>query len=399
MIKWVVGLLVSSSLVGLLAQCNLSGAVGQNSQPPLPFPPTGPVLRLAFLSPTTGELATFGRALRSGSILAFDEWNNQGGVLARRIEWTIYEADCDFEAAQQAVQQALDDGLDFLIGPLCSEAAIAAAAAVETKGALLIAPTATHPLVTVDGQGRTRPTVFRVSTVFQAQGEAAARFAIESLSIRRAALLIDPHDDYSATLGESFAAELAAQGGQIVYQGNFTPADTDFTPALQAAGAAGAELLYLPTPISVVNRIAGQMSQLRQSGSLRLTLLGSDSWHSADLDRTAAAGSYFTTHFFLDDQQPPTQQWAETYKASYAVAPDTLAFLGYEAATVLLEAVQQAGTLDVESVAKTLAQGHFEGVTGPLTFDPQHNSFRPVPVVQVKDGQLIFAGYVNASNK
>ncbi|GAB4426150.1 MAG: ABC transporter substrate-binding protein [Anaerolineae bacterium] len=399
MIKWVVGLLVGLSLAGLLARCNLSGAAGQNSQPPLPLPPTGPVLRLALLLPTTGELATFGQALRSGSILAFDEWNNQGGVLGRRIEWTIYEADCDFETARQAVQQTLADGLDFLIGPLCSKAAIAAAEAVEARGALLIAPTATHPLVTVDGQGRTRPNVFRVSTVFQAQGEAAAPFAIESLSVRRAALLIDPHDDYSATLGESFAAELAAQGGQIVYQGNFTPAEADFTPALQAAGAAGAELLYLPAPVSVVNRLAGQMSQLRQSGSLRLTLLGSDSWHSADLDRTATAGSYFTTHFFLDDPRPLTQQWTETYKASYAVAPDTLALLGYEAATVLLEAVQQAGTLDVESVAKTLAQGRFEGVTGPLTFDPQHNPLRPVPVVQVKDGQLIFAGYVNVSNK
>lgn len=395
MIKWVVGLLVGASLVGLLAQCNLSGAAGQNSQPPLPLPPSGPVLRLALLSPTSGELATFGRALRSGSILAFDQWNAQGGVLGRRIEWTIYEADCDFETARQVVEQILHDGLDFIIGPLCSEASIAAAEAVEAKGALLIAPTATHPLVTVDGQGRTRAFVFRATSVFQAQGQAAARFAVATLGAGRAALLIDPHDDYSTALGEAFAAELAAQGGQIVYHGSFNSADADFTPALQAASSAGAELLYLPAPATVVNRVAGQVSQLSQSSSLRLTLLGGDSWDSVTLDLTATGGSYFTTHFFLNDQRPQTQQWAETYKAANAVAPDTLAALGYDAATILLEAIRQAGTLDVEPVAEMLAQSRFETVSGPLTFDPQHNPLRPVPAVQVKEGQIVFVGYVN----
>lgn len=399
MIKWVAGLLIGLSLVGLLAQCNLPGTAGQNSQPPLPVPPNGPVLRLALLSPTSGELATFGRALRSGSILAFDQWNAQGGVLGRRIEWAIYEADCDFEQARQAVQQILNADLDFIIGPLCSEAAIAAAEAVEVKGALLIAPAATHPLVTVEGQDQTRPTVFRISPVFQAQGQAAARFAIETLKVRRAAFLVDPGDDYSTALVESFAAEFAALGGQVVYQARYTPAEVDFTPALQAASAAEADLLYLPAPVSVVNRIAGQVSQLSQSGPPRLMLLGSDSWHSANLDLAVAADSYFTTHFFLDDQRPQTQQWAETYKASYAVAPDTLAALGYDAANTLLEAIRQAGTLDIQPVAEALAQGRFESVAGPLTFDLQHNPLRLVPVVQVKEGRIVFAGYVNNSTR
>ncbi|NJN98481.1 MAG: ABC transporter substrate-binding protein [Anaerolineales bacterium] len=185
----------------------------------------------------------------------------------------------------------------------------------------------------------------------------------------------------------------------MFYQDKFTPAGADFTPVLQAASAAGADLLYLPAPATVVNRVAGQVRQMSQSGSPPLALLGSDSWHSADLDLTAAAGSYFTTHFFLDDQRPQTQQWAETYKAANAVAPDTLAALGYDAATILLEAIRQADTLDVEPVAEALAQGRFEAVTGPLTFDPQHNPRRPVPVVQVKEGRIIFAEYVNNSTR
>jgi branched-chain amino acid transport system substrate-binding protein len=140
--------------------------------------------------------------------------------------------------------------------------------------------------------------------------------------------------------------------------------------------------------------MAGQLSQLRQANPNMPTLLGSDSWHSPELDLAAAAGSYFTTHFFLEDHQAQTQPWAEAYKAAYAVAPDTLAALGYDAATILLQAIQQAGTLEVKAVAKTLEEGRFETITGPITFDDQHNPIKPAPVLQVKDGQVSLVEYV-----
>ncbi|MBI1878232.1 MAG: ABC transporter substrate-binding protein [Chloroflexi bacterium] len=393
MTRWGFGLFLALSLLALIPRCNLAGTAGGNDQPPLPLPPTGPTLRIALISPTTGELATFGRELRNGSILAFDEWNSHGGVLGRQIEWLVYDTDCVFGAAQGATQQAVADGFQFMIGPLCSEAAIAAAAVAEANEALLLAPTATHPLVTVNGQGQTRPTVFRVSYAYPLQGQAAARFAVKTLKVRRAALFVDPGDDYSITLGDAFAKQFAVQGGEIVYRATYTPTDADFTPSLQAAGEAGAEVIYLPGAVAVVNQVAGQLKQFQPSN--RLTLLGSDSWAASELDLTAAAGSYFTTHFFLEDDRPTTRQWAEAYKASYAVAPDTLAALGYDAAAILMTAIQQADTFEVKTVAETLAQNRFEAITGPMTFDRQHNPIKPVPVVQIKDGRLIFIEYVS----
>jgi branched-chain amino acid transport system substrate-binding protein len=395
MIRWGAELLLVLSLLVLAPQCNLSGVVEGSNTPPLPTPPSGPTLRIALLSPTTAELATFGRILRNGSVLAFDEWNSRGGVLGRRIEWAVYDADCDFEAAGRAAQQAIADGFQFIIGPLCSEAAIAAAQVTPADTALMIAPTATHPLVTVDGQGQTRPTVFRASYAYPLQAQAAARFASEALQARRAAVLVDPSDDYSATLVDAFAKQFAAQGGEIVYRASYTPTNPDFNQTLLAINDARAEVIYLPAAAPVVNRVAEQLNQLRRSNPKELTLLGSDSWNSAELDLTATSGSYFTLHFFLEDKRPLTRQWADAYKATYAVEPDTLAALGYDAATILAEAIQQAGTFEVKTVAKALEQGHFEGVTGPITFDSQHNPIKPVPVVQLKDERIIFAEYIN----
>jgi branched-chain amino acid transport system substrate-binding protein len=401
MTKWGWGIILALSLLGLVPQCNLSGASVRPDAPPLPQPHRGPILRIALLSPTTGELATFGRAARNGTILAFDEWKSHGGVLGRPIEWTVYEAACDFASAQQATQQALSDGFQFIIGPLCSEAAIAAAASIDAHGeaALLIAPTATHPLVTVDGQGQTRSNVFRLSYAYAFQGQAAAHFAFETLKARRAALLLNPGDDYSATLAAAFETEFAGLGGQVVYQAAYTAPADDFTPSLQAADAAGATVIYLPGAAAVANRVAGQLEPLNSASPSSLTLLGSDSWAGAELDLAATTGSYFPVHFFPDDQRPVTQQWVEAYKASYAVAPDTLAALNYDAATLLLTAIRQANTIEVKKVAQTLQQSHFTGVTGPISFDRQHNPLKPVPMVQVKDGQLTFAGYVDISDR
>ncbi|HXV97459.1 MAG TPA: ABC transporter substrate-binding protein, partial [Anaerolineae bacterium] len=195
-------------------------------------------------------------------------------------------------------------------------------------------------------------------------------------------------------LAGAFSTEFAAQGGQIVYRAPYAPTEPDFPQILQAIGEAEAEVIYLPAAAPVVNRVAGQLGRSNPNG---LILLGSDSWDSAELDLAAAAGSYFTLHFFLEDNRLLTQQWADAYKAAYAVEPDTLAALGYEAAIILLTAIQQAGGFEIETVAKTLEQGRFEGMTGSINFDPQHNPIKPVPVVQIKAGRIIFVRYIDSN--
>ena len=246
-------LLCFLSLLLLASQCNAPPT------PPLPATPPGPVIQVALLTPTEGELATFGRMMRNGITMAIEEWNSQGGVLGNRVEWITYETGCEFETAEQATRQVIEDGVDFIIGPLCSEAAIAAAEKAEVARILMISPTATHPLVTVDSQGHTRPTVFRASHAYPAQGQAAARFATDTLKASKAALFTNPSDNYARALADAFAQQFGQQGGEIVYRANYSPGDLDFTEHLMAIRNSGAEIVYLPVPVQIVNQVAGQL--------------------------------------------------------------------------------------------------------------------------------------------
>ena len=105
----------------------------------------------------TGELATFGEIVRNGITLAFDEWNDRGGVNGRPIQWVFEDTLCDPLEAGRAAERAVDqDEARFIVGGLCSEAAIPIARVADERDVLFVAATATHPLVTVDEAGATR---------------------------------------------------------------------------------------------------------------------------------------------------------------------------------------------------------------------------------------------------
>jgi branched-chain amino acid transport system substrate-binding protein len=390
-VDWPGKILLSLSLVLLAVQCQRAPL------PPLPAPSSRPALPVALLAPTSGELATFGRMLRNGSLMAFDEWNTRGGVLGHRLVAVDYDTDCAYKTAEQLTQQATREGHKFIIGPLCTQAAIAAAQVAQANQALMLAPAATHPLVTVSHSGQTRSTIFRASLAHPQQGQAAASFAVDQLSARQAAVLVGAGDDYSTALAEAFAQQFAVLGGAKVEQYAYHPGDPDFKPAFRAMAQAGAQVLYLPAPVSVVNRVTAQWRELGLSS--QITLLGSDSWESPELDLKTSEGSYFTVHFFLEDGRPDTRAWAEAYQAKFAVAPTTLAALGYEATTILAAAIQAAAAVEVMPVAQTLEQSLFEGIAGPLTFDSQHNPRKSVPVVRVQGGRLVLASYVYPPRK
>ena len=157
--------------------------------------------------------------------------------------------------------------------------------------------------------------------------------------------------------------------------------DALLVDTLTTINRAGADVIYLPVEAPIVNRIAHQLTELNLQ--TKQTLLGSDSWEATELDSTVTTGSYFTTHFVLDDNRPIVQSWRDIYKSTYAVEPDTLATLGYDATATLAAAIEQADALEPNAVAKILKQETFDGVTGQINFDNQHNPRKPVPIVSV----------------
>lgn len=385
-------------IAALLLGLNLVAAQCAGPTPPMPpLPPTPATspLQIAILSPTSGELATFGRSLRNGVQLALDQWNQHGGANSTRLEARLYPTDCSYASAQQALQQAQADGIQLAIGPLCTEAALGAAVKADTAQMLLISPTATHPLVTVSAEGQTRKTVFATAVMSAWQGAASAQFARQQLRANAAALLFNPQDHYFSALADAFSRAFTAHGATIAYRADVGPATLNFTDHITASRQAGAQFIYLPTTAATASTAAAQLQQLAQTGQVTgLLLLGSDTWDTPQLEASTAAASYIPTQFTLLQPDQSVQAWATLYKATYAMAPDTLAALGFDAANVLAQALNQAPDATPAQVAATLETITARGLTGPYRFDAGHTPLKPIPFLKVEQGQFTFAGLV-----
>ena len=372
-------LIVLLSLVS--AQCGVA-------MPPLPSeaPSTQPVVSVAVLTPMTGELATFGEMVRNGIGLAFDEWNERGGIGGRSIQWTLEDTRCDPAEARQAAERAVAEGARFIVGGVCSEAAIPIARVADEQGVLFIAAAATHPLVTVDETGATRPLAFRAAYAYPYQGRAAATFAIEDLHARRAAVLVDSGDRLQHTTVDQFRAAYVAGGGQVVATLAFTSTEADLDTLVSELVDTGATVLYAPVAYPVANRIGAQI----QSQGLDVTLIGSELWESADIDLAALDGAYFTTHYSPAIPDPAAIAWAERYQAAFAIEPDTLAVLGYDAGNLLAAAIQRSQSLSPLQVAQALKTMPYQGAVGRWRFDEQHNPLKEAVVLQIEDGRTRF---------
>jgi ABC-type branched-subunit amino acid transport system substrate-binding protein len=76
-----------------------------------------------------------------------------------------------------------------------------------------------------------------------------------------------------------------------------------------------------------------------------------------------------STHFWAGDPRQVVVDFVQAYSATYGTQPDTLAALGYDATSLLLQAIAQAGVDDPSVVKDAMAGIVYEGVTGKIAFD------------------------------
>jgi branched-chain amino acid transport system substrate-binding protein len=62
---------------------------------------------------------------RDGALLAIEEWNAKGGVLARRSSPIVEDSQCTPDPAVNAANKVIDqDKVKYIVGEVCSKASI-----------------------------------------------------------------------------------------------------------------------------------------------------------------------------------------------------------------------------------------------------------------------------------
>jgi branched-chain amino acid transport system substrate-binding protein len=251
--------------------------------------------------------------------------------------------------------------------------------------------------VTVDSSGKVKDYIFRACFIDPFQGTVGAKFALETLKAESAFIMVDQANDYVKGLAEFFEKAFTEGGGQVVGKETYTAKDTDFSAILAKVADTKPDVVYLPDYYNIVNLAA---KQAKEKG-ITATFMGGDGWDSADLDLAAAEGGYFTNHYSPEDTRAEVQGFVKSYGEKYKddkgqpKTADALAALAYDATNLLLQGIKEAGTDDTAQVKDALAKITFNGISGKITFDENHNPVKPATILAVKDGKVVFNSVVS----
>ncbi len=334
----------------------------------------------------TGGTATFGRSMVQGIELAFTEANDKGGVVGKKLRWIIEDDQSKPEEAKTAVVKLLKrDQVVAVLGEVASSRSLAAAPECQRASIPMITPASTNPKVTEIGDY-----IFRVCFIDPFQGEVMAKFAYETLGVRKAAIFKDIKNDYSMGLALFFEQTFKKLGGEIVSNESYSEGDIEFRAQLTAIKSEEPEAIFIPGYYTEVGLIARQARELGYKGNL----LGGDGWDSprtVEIGGEALEGTFFSNHYAADDPSPLIQEFIQKFKTKYGEVPDAMAVLGYDAANMLVHAIEQAGSVSGDKVRDALAQTKdLEGISGKTTLDKNRNAQKAAVVLKIENAQFKF---------
>ena len=354
-------------------------------------------IKIGLLNEMTGGNATFGTSAANGAKMAFKEINAKGGVLGKQILAVIADNKSEpSESANAMTKLATQDNVVAVTGVFASSNAIAASSVAEATKTPFLAVGATNPKVTVDEKTKkVKDYTFRVCFIDPFQGTVGANFVLNTLKLKKAAIMVDNSSDYSKGLAAFFKESFTKGGGSILSEEAYLQKDQDFKAVLTKLKSLNPEVIYVPGYYEEVGKI---VKQAREMGIVA-PIIGGDGWDSPKLVELGSApalnNTFFTNHYSVDDNSPASKAFVEAYKKEYGQNPDALAVLGYDAAKLLIDAIQRANSLDKGKIQAALASTKaYPAITGATTLNASHDAVKSAVIIEMKDGKQIYKATV-----
>jgi branched-chain amino acid transport system substrate-binding protein len=358
-------------------------------------------IKVGVIAELTGDIPAVGASCKNAAEMAAAEVNDAGGIqlgdqkykIKLMIEDNAGKADQSASSAQKLITQ---NKVLAIVGPNASRYALPAAEIAETGKVVLITPWSTAPKATLDSKtNASKKYVFRACFIDPFQGGVVAKFTLDNLKLKKAAVLYDVASEYNKGIAEIFKDVYEKNGGKIVAFETYTTNDKDFSSQLTKIKKAGPEIIFLPNYYSEVPL---QIQQAKRLG-ITVPFIGADAWGSSELIKLCGSDCndyYFSTHYAADAATETTKKFIANYKTKYGATPDDVAALTYDSFGLLLLALKTAGRNDRQAVRDALAKiPQYEGVTGNMQFkEGSGDPIKSAVILKIKDGK--FTWFANA---
>ena len=343
-------------------------------------------VRLGLIGPMTGDNANYGTSTRDGAQIAVDEINEAGGVNGYTFVLDTQDSQGDPDSAVSAYGKLMDNGMNVSLGCVLSGEAQSVITAALEDGILIVTPTSSAKAC-IEGN----PNAFRVCFNDPAQGTASADYIADNNLGTKIAVFYQSDIDYSAGLYETFAAEAAVKGLEIVEEQTFTAgSNTDFSTQINAIRDSGCDLVFLPIyaaeAATFLTQAAGKLDGVTYFGCD-----GLDGIQTKISDTSLIEGLMMLTPFAADAEDAATQSFVEKYVPVHGTEPDQFAADGYDAVYIVKAAMEQCGKTPAdadfnEAMVAAMYEITVDGLTGTMTWDENNEPNKPAKAMVFHDG-------------
>lgn len=326
-------------------------------------------IKVAVMGPFTGDAAIYGIGAKKGADLAFEEAN------LPNVEVLYEDSLCVAKDSVNAITKLVDvDGVQAVVGELCSGATLAAAPYAEKNKVVMISPGSTNPDVSDAGDY-----IFRSIPSDAKQGSYSAEL-IYGMGYRNLALVYT-NDDYGAGLAQVLGPEFEKLGGTVVADESFERGSVDMRTQLTKIKDAGPDVIYI-----VSNSPDANVAVVSQTAELGITaqLFGSEGLMGPELPALGAPAE----GLIITSVSAGTDEFTQKYVDKYGEEPGPFAAQGYDAAWAIINAIQDGATTG-EEIKDALYEMTFEGATGTIQFDENGDVIGGYVPKKIENGEFV----------
>jgi len=321
-------------------------------------------IKLGVAGPHSGDLASYGIPTVRAAELVVAKYNEMGGVLGRPVELLVEDDVCKPEVATNTATKLVSDGVDVVVGHVCSGATKAALGIYNDSKIIVMSPSATNPGLTQSGD---YPNFYRTIASDDLQAKLGADFTVEKLGAKKVAVIHDK-GDYGKGYAEFSRMYLEKMSGVtvVLFEG-ITPGAVDYSAIVQKIKRSGAEAVIYGGYHPEASKIVTQMRKKQMD----IFFVSDDGVQDVTFIKVAgqyAEGVYASGPMDVSDL-PMYKAAVQAHKAKFNEEPGAFFKEGYAAALALLNAIEKAGSTEYQAVEKVLRSQYVDTTLGSISFD------------------------------
>jgi branched-chain amino acid transport system substrate-binding protein len=342
----------------------------------------------------TGPVANTGRYYRDAYQIAIDKINAAGGAKIggqqHKLALKLYDNQSDVNlSVRQYTQLVSQDKVHLLLGPFASNFALADSAVSEK-----------YKVPMVQGGGASDQIFSRkFKYIFGTLAPASNYFGSTISMLKelkpppKTVALLYADDSFDVSVAQGTRPKLKQAGFNIVLDERYSTNATDFNSLLSQIKSKNADAVLVAGHETEILNFVRQAKSLAVAPKMYSFTVGVPSEDfrkalGADADYAFGMTAWLPSASLKDRWFGDAAQFAQEYKTRYGYDPDYHAASGVADVEALVQAMEDAGSMEPQKVRDALAKIKFDSLYGPIAFGPNGQIDLPQVVIQVQGDKL-----------